>query len=47
MDSTNWKRVAGINTSNTGLIIRVGIIRVGIVRPIGPPLISILLGLAF
>jgi hypothetical protein len=45
--STNWKRVASVDTSRARLIVRVSIVGVGmgIVRPIDPPSISVLVGI--
>jgi hypothetical protein len=45
VDSTSRKRVASVDTGSAGLIVRVGVVGVGIVRPVGPPSISVSVGI--
>jgi hypothetical protein len=45
VDSTSRKQVASVDTSSARLIVRVGVVRVGIVRPISSPSISVLVSI--
>ena len=39
--STNRKRVASIDASSAGLVLRVSVVGVGIARPVGPSSINV------
>jgi hypothetical protein len=42
LGSTGRKRVAGVEAGNARLVLRVGVVGVGIVRPVGPSSIGVL-----
>jgi hypothetical protein len=45
LGSTGRKRVAGVEAGSAGLVLRVGVVGVGIVRPIGPSSIGVSAGM--
>ena len=45
VDSTSRKRVASVDTGSAGLIVRVGVVGVGIVKPVGSPSIGVSAGI--
>ena len=45
LGSTGRKQVAGVEASSARLVLRVGVVGVGIVRPVGPSSIGVLAGI--
>jgi hypothetical protein len=45
LGSTGRKRVAGVEAGSAGLVLRVGVVGVGIVRPVGPSSIGVSAGI--